>query len=576
MASYQDSSNKQGQQREKLESWTSKKTDAEENPAGYWNGVAEKVRIVTDVGKENVVMKKTISKQDSVKTIRKQGIHTKPLKDFSYKDLFPYAKDEKVTEELIARIVSKLCTFIKASNDRKSTVVNYVSPDDLQSEIDFTLNDSGADLQEILSVTDKILKYSVKTGHPRFYNQLFSGLDMTCLMGQWISTTTNTLMFTYEVGPVYIMMEKFVLDKMRACIGFDHGDGQIFPGGSISNMQAMSIARYKHFPSLKEDGLQGGPRLIAFVSEEAHYSTSKAAATLGIGTKNLKKIKTDENGKIIMTDLVEQIEAAIERKEKPFYVCATAGTTVGGAFDPINDIADVCEKYGLWLHVDGAWGGASLLSRKYKHLLAGVERADSMTWNPHKLMGCLFQCSMLFTREKDTLTKCNRESADGASYLFQKDKLLYDTREWDQGDKTIQCGRNVDILKLWMMWKAKGNNGMEEQIDRAYDNSRYLAQKIREREGFQLLREPQCTNICFHYVPPSIRALPEGPERNALQNAVPPIIKGRMTEQGTMMCGYQPLKEHVNFWRMTVINPAVTYEDMEFVVNEIERLGQDL
>merc|ERR1719187_189836 len=365
-------------------------------------------------------------------------------------------------------------------------------------------------------------------------------------------------------------MEKYVLDKMREYIGFHDGDGQIFPGGSISNMQAMSIARFKYFPNLKEEGLQGGPRLVAFVSEEAHYSTSKAAATLGIGTKNLKKIKTDENGKIIVSNLIDQIEEAIARGEKPFYVCATAGMTVGGAFDPINDIADVCEKYDMWLHVDGAWGGASLLSRKYKHLLAGVERANSMTWNPHKLMGCLFQCSMLFTRDKNILTKCNRESVEGASYLFQKDKRLYNSHEWDQGDKTIQCGRNVDILKLWMMWKAKGNRGMEEQIDRAYDNSRHLAQKIREREGFELIREPQCTNICFHYIPPSIRAMPAGPERNALQNAVPPIIKERMTRDGTMMCGYQPLKEHVNFWRMTVINPAVTYADMEFVVDEIE------
>ncbi|XP_057315030.1 cysteine sulfinic acid decarboxylase-like [Hydractinia symbiolongicarpus] len=542
-----------------------------------WNGYG-KVRIIKDSGKENVVIKKSAAPDLLTKQIRKQATihHQKSLKDLTYKDLFPYAKDEKVTEEVIARIVSKLCDFIKASNDRKTPVINYVSPDDLQKEIDFTLNDNGTSLQHMLNVADKILQHSVKTGHPRFYNQLFSGLDMTCLMGQWISTTTNTLMFTYEVGPVYIMMEKYVLDKMREYIGFHNGDGQIFPGGSISNMQAMSIARFKYFPDLKEEGLQAGPKLVAFVSEEAHYSTNKAAATLGIGTKNLKKITTDKNGKMMVSDLIDQIEAAIARGEKPFYVCATAGTTVKGVFDPINDIADVCEKYDMWLHVDGAWGGASLLSRTYKHLLAGVERANSMTWNPHKLMGCLFQCSMLFTRDKDILTKCNRESVQGASYLFQKDKRLYNSREWDQGDKTIQCGRNVDILKLWMMWKAKGNRGMEEQIDRAYDNSRYLAKKIREREGFELIQEPECTNVCFNYVPPSIRAMPHGPERDALQHNIPPIIKERMTRNGSMMIGYQPLKQHVNFWRMTVINPAVTYKDMEFVVDEIERLGKDL
>ncbi|XP_047146724.1 cysteine sulfinic acid decarboxylase [Hydra vulgaris] len=524
----------------------------------------QKPKIAID-HREHVVTKKE-------KLVRKK-IH---LKDNTYKDFFPYAADEKITEEVIVRVVSKLCDFIKSSNDRTSKVIHYIDPSQLQKEIDFNFKNEGENLQEILCITDKVLKYAVKTGHPRFFNQLFSGLDITCLMGQWISTTTNTLMFTYEVGPVYIMMEKYLLDKMKSIIGYSNGDAQMFPGGSISNMEAMSIAKYHFHPNLKEEGLYGGKQLVAFVSEEAHYSSDKAAATLGIGTNNLKKIKSDEKGKMIVKDLVEQIEASLSRGEEPFFVCATAGTTVLGAFDPINDIADICKKYGLWLHVDGAWGGGSLLSRKYKHLMAGVERADSVTWNPHKLMGCLFQCSILFTKKKDILASCNRESVDGASYLFQKDKRLYNAKEWDQGDKTIQCGRNVDVLKLWLMWKAKGDKGMEEQIDRVFNLSRYLADVIKKRENFKLIIEPQCTNVCFYYYPPSIKKMNDGPEKNAKLHSIAPIIKSRMTLEGTMLCGYQPLKEHVNFWRMTVINPAVTYDDMDFVVNEIERLGRDL
>ena len=131
---------------------------------------------------------------------------------------------------------------------------------------------------------------------------------------------------------------------------------------------------------------------------------------------------------------------------------ATEGTTVFGAFDPINALADVCAKYGLWLHVDSAWGGGVLMSRKHRHLMAGVERADSVTWNPHKLLGVPQQCSVILCRHQGLLKDVHRAEA---TYLFQKDKF-YDI-SYDTGDKTFQCGRKVDVLKFWLMWKAKVN-----------------------------------------------------------------------------------------------------------------------
>lgn len=142
------------------------------------------------------------------------------------------------------------------------------------------------------------------------------------------------------------------------------------------------------------------PRLVVFTSEDAHYSVKKLAAFLGIGYDNVYLAKVDSRGKMIVSDLEAQIARAIKENAVPLMVSATAGTTVMGAFDPLREIGDVCRKYGLWFHVDAAWGGGALISRKHRGLLDGIELADSVTWNPHKLLAAPQQCSTLLLRHE--------------------------------------------------------------------------------------------------------------------------------------------------------------------------------
>lgn len=142
------------------------------------------------------------------------------------------------------------------------------------------------------------------------------------------------------------------------------------------------------------------PRLVVFTSEDAHYSVKKLAAFLGIGYDNVYQVKVDARGKMVVSDLEVQIARAVKEGATPLMVSATAGTTVMGAFDPLRDIAQVCKKHGLWFHVDAAWGGGALVSRKHRGLLDGVELADSVTWNPHKLLAAPQQCSTLLLRHE--------------------------------------------------------------------------------------------------------------------------------------------------------------------------------
>uniref|UniRef100_A0A8C2GUS6 Glutamate decarboxylase 1b n=1 Tax=Cyprinus carpio TaxID=7962 RepID=A0A8C2GUS6_CYPCA len=386
---------------------------------------------------------------------------------------------------------------------------------------------------------------------------------------------TLTCEFTYEIAPVFVLMEQLTLKKMREIIGWTNGDGDglFSPGGAISNMYSVMVARYKYFPEVKTKGMSAAPRLVLFTSEHSHYSIKKAGAVLGFGRENVILLKTDERGRVIPADLEAKIIDAKQKGYVPLFVNATAGTTVYGAFDPINDIADICEKYNLWLHVDGAWGGGLLTSRKHRHKLSGIERANSVTWNPHKMMGVPLQCSAILVREKGILQGCNSMCA---GYLFQPDKQ-YDV-SYDTGDKAIQCGRHVDIFKFWLMWKAKGTIGFEQHIDRCLELSEYLYNKIKNREGYEMVFEgqPQHTNVCFWYIPPSLRGMPHGDKRREKLHMVAPKIKAMMMECGTTMVGYQPQGDKVNFFRMVVSNHAVTKSDIDFLIDEIERLGHDL
>ncbi|XP_053253071.1 glutamate decarboxylase 1-like [Podarcis raffonei] len=493
-------------------------------------------------------------------------------------DLLPSQNGEELTERFLHEVVGILLSYIKKTYDGKTKVLDFHHPHQLLEGLEgfsVELSDQPEPLEQILVDCRDTLKYGVKTGHPRYFNQLSSGLDIIGLAGEWLTATANTNMFTYEIAPVFIVMEEIILRKMQEIIGWgeSEADGIFSPGGSISNLYSVLVARYKHYPEIKTKGMAAIPDIILFVSEHSHYSVKKAAAVLGIGMDNVIVVKCDERGKMIPSELEENIIQVKKQGKVPLYVSATAGTTVYGAFDPLVHIADICEKYNLWMHVDAAWGGGLLLSRRHSHKLSGIERANSVTWNPHKLMGVPLQCSAFLVREKGLLQACNQLCA---GYLFQPDKQ-YDTA-YDTGDKAIQCGRHVDIFKLWLMWRAKGTRGFETLINRFLELAEYLYKELKTRKNYELVfdAEPELTNVCFWYIPPSLRKIPKGPEREKRLHQVAPKIKARMIEEGTTMVSYQPHGNHVNFFRMVFSNPATKKSDVDFLLEEIERLGKDL
>ncbi|KAF3858551.1 hypothetical protein F7725_011752 [Dissostichus mawsoni] len=502
------------------------------------------------------------------------------------RDLLPAKNGEEATIQFLLELVDILTNYIKKTFDRSTKVLDFHHPHQLLEGMEgfnLELSDQPESLEQILVDCRDTLKYGVRTGHPRFFNQLSSGLDIIGLAGEWLTSTANTNMFTYEIAPVFVLMEQLTLKKMIEMVGWPSGEGDgIFSPvlkesnepyrpmcGSCCGANDVSLlnrGRYlQHvqcddrtlqvLPEVKTKGMSAAPRLVLFTSEHSHYSIKKAGAALGFGSENVILLSTDERGRVIPADLEAKILEAKQKGYVPLFVNATAGSTVYGAFDPINEIADICEKYNLWLHSIKTF--------------VKLCRANSVTWNPHKMMGVPLQCSAILVREKGILAGCNSMCA---GYLFQPDKQ-YDVT-YDTGDKAIQCGRHVDIFKFWLMWKAKGTIGFEQHIDRCLDLSQYLYNKIKNREGYQMVfdGEPQHTNVCFWYIPPSLRGMPEGVERREKLHK----IKAMMMESGTTMVGYQPQGDKVNFFRMVVSNLAVTQSDIDFLIDEIERMGVDL
>lgn len=489
-------------------------------------------------------------------------------------DILPHGK-QGLTEEFLHKITQMIFKHLANSFDRNEKVIEFTYPDELTKQFEeFEISETPLDLQKIMDDAQTVMDLSVRTAHPRFWNQLFGGVDLVSMVAEWIVASCNSSMYTHEMAPAFNIIENLTLKKMAGLCGWTEPcDGLFNPGGSISNLYAVQTALHYYFPNTKIDGVYGMPKLTVFISEHSHYSMSRAVTILGLGLTSLKKVPVDGQGKMIPAEFERMVDESKNNKEVPFFVCCTEGTTVLGAYDPIEPILDIAKKNNMWLHVDAAWGGGALLSKKHKHLMKGVEHADSVTWNPHKQMGALLQCCAFLCKKQGLLASVNKMNA---TYLFQQDKM-YDIK-YDTGDKTIQCGRKIDAFKCWLMWRAKGDKGFEEHIDMLWHLTDLLVEEVHKRPNFEMVMEnPECTNVCFWYIPKSMQDMDKNSEEYRTKLAlIAPQIKNGMMKNGTMMIGYQPLDNYPNFFRMVFCNGATRDQDVIFLMDEIERLGKDL
>jgi len=484
--------------------------------------------------------------------------------------------------------------YIKANDLPDTKVVNYQEASKLKTIFDLDLSKrEGASNEEIVEAVKSVLQHSVRTSHPLFFDKLYAGSDPIGQIGEFLTSVLNTNVHTYAVAPLFVMMELEMIKKMATAVGFapETSDGIFVPGGSYANLCAMILARHKAFPHVRASG-HAGERPVVFTSAQSHYSVQRATMVMGLGMNAAVAVPADRYGAMYPEALDRAITTAKENGQSPFCVMATAGTTVVGGFDPFEAIRQVCDKHKMWMHIDGSWGGTAALSPKHRHLLKGAETADSFTWNPHKGMGVPLQCSVLLTNNHMGLLQ--ESNASAAEYLFHP----HADAQYDLGDKTLQCGRKADSLKLWLAWKRFGDLGFQSRVDTAMDNAAHMVKLIRSRpDAFQLVQEPPFTNVCFWFAPPALRkktglraADMDSQMVHAHFDKVTPLVYEQMQAEGRTLVNFNPLpltpanpadapsgpKSLPRFFRIILNHPSVSAAELEFVLDHIEELGNAL
>ncbi|EEH20280.1 hypothetical protein PABG_02539 [Paracoccidioides brasiliensis Pb03] len=509
---------------------------------------------------------------------------------------------------LLNAVQERLVSFIRAADHddfssskagdaprHPSALVQYVKPEELQATMNLQIPSFGEGQRGLLRILDQVLQYSVNTWHQGFLDKLYASTNAPGLAAELIIAALNTNVHIYQVSPALTVIEKFTSKQLAHLFGFDgpNSGGISVQGGSAANATSIVIARNTLFPETKKDGCDGS-KFVIFTSTHGHYSIKKAAWMLGFGGSAVWSVPVDEKGQMIPQSLEELVIKAKNEGRTTFYVNATAGTTVLGSFDPLEHIASICRKYNLWLHVDASLGGSFAFSKKKRGKLAGSHLADSLTVNPHKMLGVPVTCSFLLGAD---MTQFHRANTLPAGYLFHDDSLesglngndVKCPEVWDLADLTLQCGRRADSLKFYLSWIYYGSEGYEQKIDSACDVAADLAAAISNSPNLILISEnpPPCLQVAFYYAPNKQLVFPRGKkvggkqldeeERGKRNSNITQEISKRLVNRGFMI-DYAPPPEgdpssgDGKFFRC-VVNVQTKKETVEALLAAILDIG---
>lgn len=368
-----------------------------------------------------------------------------------------------------------------------STPINV---DKLYDVMDLELPEEGVDRAQFETALRDLVLRTPKTSSKKFFNQLFGGRQSESMVGDLLSVMLNNSMYTYKVAGPMVGVEKAIINQVCTMIDYPEAAGGTFAtGGSMTNFMAMLMARDRADADIRYKGVQKS--MTMYTSAESHYSLQKGSAFMGIGREQIRYIKVDAEGRMLASDLEAQVKQDIADGHLPFFVNATAGTTVLGAFDPVAELAPICKEYNLWLHVDGAYCGGVIFSEKYKHLVRGLEHTDSFSFNAHKMLNTTLTCSIIVTRDKKYL---HDSFANDATYLYQTNE-----DEFNLGKISFQCGRRNDALKVWTVWKAIGRAGIEKMIEQEFYLADVARDYVRNHPDYTLYSFENSLSVCFTY-----------------------------------------------------------------------------
>ena len=455
------------------------------------------------------------------------------------------------------RLIDALADALTRWQGREGPVVPWRAPDDARVLwARKTFGDT-----DLVDQLRRIMAGSTALAHPHCMAHQVPPPLPGAALAELVAAMLNNGMAVFEMGPAAVPVELAVIDWMCDKLGYPESAGGVMTsGGSLGNLTALLAMRQAHagFDAWK-DGAHGGPPLAVVTSAEAHYSVARALRIMGWGDAGVIAAPVDERHRMTALAVETALREASASGRHVIGIVAAAGSTATGAFDPLDDLAEVAERHRLWLHVDAAHGGGVALSRGHRHKLAGIERADSVVWDAHKLM-------MMPALVTAVLFKDARHAyeafAQQASYLFQA--AAPEDTWWDLGTRTLECTKRMMAIEVWATLRVHGEDWFGEVVDRLIVLAATLASKLEEAPDFELAMYPELNIVCYRYRPPGV-------EPGHLLDTHNRALRQRVVEDGRFYVVGTDLPGGF-FLRSTIMNPLIEPTDFDELLEHLREL----
>lgn len=451
-------------------------------------------------------------------------------------------------------LIDVLADYLDSTGRRDGPVLAYRPPKELLDR--WPEPDGTGPTRSLMDIVPRVIEESHHLHHPRYIGHQVSSPLPSAALAELVSAVLNNGTAEYEMGPVSNVMERRVSDWLGAALGLPPPvEGLFTSGGSVGNLTALAAARQAiDGLDVWDRGVAGVEPLAILASDQAHYSNDRAARILGLGAGGVIPVATDAQFRLDPGTLAEAHSRAKRDGRRVFAVVGSACSTATGAFDPLDAIADYAVEHGLWFHVDGAHGAMAALSPKYRHLVNGIGRADSVVIDAHKMLQMpALVTAVLFGRQGAADRTFHQEQsyvgfrADGTDFAW-----------WDSGLRTLECSKRMMALELYASLTQHGTNVFADHITRTFDLARWFAGLIEDSPDFELAVEPQANIVCFRYVHADVR------DTDALQLRV----RNSLVRDGVFYIVKTRLPEGV-FLRTTIINARTNEDDLRDLLDTI-------
>jgi L-2,4-diaminobutyrate decarboxylase len=452
-------------------------------------------------------------------------------------------------------LVDMLADYLEAAQGKSlEKVIPFQQPDEALAFWQQDFESGSTDIKQFFANT---IEKSIHLHHPGYMgHQVTPPLPVTAIAGM-LTGLLNNGMAVYEMGLVSNPLERILSELLAKKIGYGPAaSGILTSGGTLANLTALLTARAAKTGVWEEGTTE---QLGIMVSDEAHYCVDRAARIIGLGTEGIIKIPVDAQFKI-RTDLLEQyLQDAASKGIKVFCIIGSACSTSTGSYDNLEATGEFARKHNLWFHVDGAHGAAVIFSNKYKHFVKGIEQADSVIIDWHKMLMTPALATSLIYKSDEAAFKTFQQKA---AYLWANQH----SQDWfNSGKRTFECTKLMMSVKIYAIIKAHGLDIFEENVDYLYDAGRAFAALVKSRPGFELALEPESNIVCFRFVISGDNGL----------NELNAAIRKQLIEEGKFYIVETLIQEQL-YLRVSLMNPLATEKDFTALLDEVERIGNQL